>query len=199
MTSPRTGGGRNTAVIVCTVAAALLLVSSWWLPLWRMSLAAPQYPKGLQLVAYGNRVEGDLKEINILNHYVGMEKIQEVPAPEMALFPYALGVLVLATLAAPFVGRLFLKLTMLGTLSVPVVTLIDLQWWLHIFGQNLDPKAPLSFIKPFTPLALGTSAVGNFSSYAMISWGIVVMFLAAALDGLAPRRYWPRSTKGESA
>jgi len=185
-------GGRNSLVIGCAVAAAVLLAASWWLPLWRMSLAAPQYPKGLELVAYGNRVEGDLKEINILNHYVGMEKIQEVPAPEMALFPYTLVVLILATLAAPFVGRTFLKLTLLATIAVPVVTLVDLQWWLYIFGQNLDPHAPLSFIKPFTPLALGTSKVGNFSSSAMISWGIGAMLGAAALDFFALRR-WPRA------
>lgn len=191
------GDGRNTAVAGLALAAAALLAASWWLPLWQMSLEAPQYPRGLKLVAYGNRVEGDLKEINILNHYVGMEKIKEVPAPEMALFPYALGVLVLATAAAPFVGRTFLKLTMWGTLAMPVVTLLDLQWWLHTFGQNLDPRAPLSFIKPFTPLALGISKVGNFHSTAMISWGIGAMLAAVVLDAVALRR-WRRRAAADS-
>lgn len=185
------GNGRNPVVIGCALAAAALLAASWWLPLWKMNLAAPQYPNGLSLVAYGNRVTGDLREINILNHYVGMEKISEVPAPEMALFPFALGALLLATLAAPFVGRTFLKLTMWATIAMPVITLVDLQWWLHTFGQNLDPHAPLSFIKPFTPLALGVSKVGNFSSTAMISWGIGAMLAAAALDAWS-LRCWPK-------
>jgi len=187
--------GRTRATVL-SAAAAVLVVASWWLPLWTMNLHAPQYPDGLKMTAYGTRVEGDLKEINILNHYVGMQKIHEVPAPEMALFPYAVIALVVAALAAPFLGRRFTRLAAIGTLAVPVVTLADLQWWLHDFGTNLDPHAPLNFIKPFTPLVIGGSKVGNFHSSTMFSWGIAAQLVAAVLLWVASRR--PKGTEEAS-
>lgn len=162
------------------LGAALLIVASYWLPVWTMKLDAPQYPNSLYLRAYGSRVAGDLYEINIINHYVGMEEIAETPAPEMALFPYAIW-----SLAALCVGSIFsrrvMMLALMGTIAMPIVTLADLQWWLHRFGQNLDPKAPLRFIEPFTPLAIGISKIGNFETTAMVSYGFFAWGLAAAL------------------
>jgi nitrous oxidase accessory protein len=162
-----------------SLAAAGLIAIALHVPIWQMSLEAPQYPKGLKLVAYGNRIEGDLREINIINHYVGMETIEVVPAPEMALYPYALYLLLGLCLAAPFHRRLA-QLALAGILATGVVILADLQWWLHDFGQNLHPGAPIR-VEPFTPLALGTSTIGNFKSTAFVSWGYLCFFGAAVL------------------
>jgi len=68
-----------------------------------------------------------------------------------------------------------------------------LQWWLHIFGHSLDPKAPLRFIEPFTPLVLGFSKVGNFETWAFVSWGYLTMALATLLMVIALRR-WPAAS-----
>ena len=72
---------------LCSLLASVLLVIALFVPFWQMTLQAPQYPNGLKLVAYGTEIGGDLREINIINHYVGMGHIDAVPAPEMALFP----------------------------------------------------------------------------------------------------------------
>ena len=56
--------------------------------------------------------------------------------------------------------------------------LADLQWRLYDFGHSLDPKAPIR-LKPFTPLVIGETAMGNFISSAMISWGFLCIVAAA--------------------
>jgi len=66
--------------------AIVLMIVSYFLPLWKMNLEAPQYPQGLVLTAYGNRMEGDLTEINSLNHYVGVKEIKPDSVFELKLF-----------------------------------------------------------------------------------------------------------------
>jgi hypothetical protein len=56
---------------------------AYFLPLWKMTLEAPQYLASLRLRAYENRVEGDRRQSDIINHYVGMKPIDTIPAPEM--------------------------------------------------------------------------------------------------------------------
>lgn len=182
-------------VALFAFGAALLLLSSLWLPIWTMTLEAPQYPRGLHMRAYGTRVEGDLREINIINHYVGMAPIAEAPAPEMKLFPWAVGALTLVVLLAPLDRRL-MRAAFWVTLALPITVIADLQWWLHRFGQNLDPTAPLRFVEPFTPLAIGISKIGNFRSIAMVSYGFIAMVAAALMLHLALRQ-WPHRPGAE--
>ena len=49
------------------------------LPLWNLTMFAPQYPDGLRLDIYTHSSQGgnngqDVKEINVLNHYIGMQR-----------------------------------------------------------------------------------------------------------------------------
>src|SRR5262245_37088388 len=81
--------------------AAALLAASYALPYWRMTLHAPQYPKGLHVVAYLNRLEGDVREIDGLNHYIGMRPLNEAAQFERknsALLVIALALLVVAAI-----------------------------------------------------------------------------------------------------
>ena len=55
--------------------AALSLVISIFFPYWIMTLEAPQYPDGLRVETYINRLEGDVQEIDGLNHYIGMRPL----------------------------------------------------------------------------------------------------------------------------
>ena len=83
------------------IGAAALLAWGATLPLWTLTMRAPQYPKGLRLHAYGTSMTGDVAELNILNHYIGMPPI-EIPAFETAVFPFAIAALVLLCLLSPF-------------------------------------------------------------------------------------------------
>ncbi|HVR30024.1 MAG TPA: nitrous oxide reductase family maturation protein NosD [Thermoanaerobaculia bacterium] len=176
--APRVELGASSRLLLWVAAglAVAFLTASFNQPIWRMKLRAPQYPKGLELVAYGTRIEGDLREINIINHYVGMEKIESAPAPEMRLYPVAVWALILLCVVAPLHRRLA-WLAAAATLALPIAILADLQWWLHRFGRNLDPGAPFR-LEPFTPLALGASKIGQFETSATLSWGLLAMIAA---------------------
>ncbi len=69
--------GRYLLPTVLLVLAAVMLVVSIFLPFWHMQLNAPQYPGGLHVVGYVNRMTGDVHEIDSLNHYIGMRKLDE--------------------------------------------------------------------------------------------------------------------------
>jgi nitrous oxidase accessory protein len=172
-----------------SLAAAALVALSTQLPLWTMTMRAPQYPKGLRLHAYGTGMTGDVRELNILNHYIGMPPI-EAPAFETAMFPIGIAVLVVLCLVSPL-NRWLRRLAVLGAAVVPVVILADLQWRLYTFGHTLNPKAPIR-LKAFTPLVLGDTAMGNFISSAMVSWGFACLAGAALilfLSGRVSRRF----------
>ncbi|HUP21906.1 MAG TPA: nitrous oxide reductase family maturation protein NosD [Thermoanaerobaculia bacterium] len=167
-------------LVLGAVGAAALIFAAQWLPMWQMWLQAPQYPNGLSLVAYGDRIEGDLAEINIINHYIGMAEIEARPVVEMRLFRYAVMLLALGALASVF-SRFLLRLVLIGVIAMPVAILADLQYWLYRYGHDLDPSAPLRFVEPFTPLAIGISKIGNFRSIATVSWGFLALLGAVAL------------------
>ena len=85
------------------VVAALLLLVSIFLPYWKMTLLAPQYPGGLHVIAYVNELTGDVAEIDGLNHYIGMRPLNEAAKFERSVSIFAIGALALLTLAAIFV------------------------------------------------------------------------------------------------
>lgn len=170
--------------IAAAAVAAGLVGLSTVLPLWSMTMRAPQYPKGLHLHAYGTTMVGDLRELNILNHYIGMPPI-EAPAFETAVFPIGIGVLVALCLLAP-VNRWLQRRAVFATALTPLFILADLQWRLYLFGHSLDPHAPIR-LKPFTPLVLGTSRMGNFESMSMVSTGILCLVGAAVILAMGER------------
>jgi hypothetical protein len=68
----------------------------------------------------------------------------------------------------------------------PAGFLLDLHYWMSLFGQNLDPKAPLSSsVKPFTPPILGVGVIGQFKTVAWMGWGLWLAWSAAGLSLLA--------------
>ena len=73
---------------VLIVAVALALLPSIFLPIWKIGLLAPQYPGGLSVVIYPHTVTGDLAEVNILNHYIGMQEIHADEFPEFMFIPF---------------------------------------------------------------------------------------------------------------
>src|SRR3972149_7397344 len=109
--------------LIAAVVACALLAASLFLPLWQMELVAPQYPKGLVMKAYGDRFQGDpstpyedVREINGLNHYIGMKPIEEVT--EMRLFVPSVVALIAGTVLVSFAAwkRKWLKALILASL-----------------------------------------------------------------------------------
>ncbi len=173
--------------LACSLIAAVALVASAWLPLWTMELHAPQYPRGLSLVAYGTRLEGDVQEINAVNHYVGVEPVHSESIPELGLFPYLLGALVAVVLVGAWFARgpwsrALVRLSLWGFV---VGFLLDLQWWLYRSGHERSGDAPYR-IEDFTPRVLGGTKVVNFESETMVSSGYWLILGAALLVTFGP-------------
>lgn len=145
----------------------LLLVLGATLPLWRISLVAPQYAEGLTLDMYAYQIVAgnggqDLAEINTLNHYIGMKPIAQADFLEMKVIPFAIGVFALLGLRAVMVGRI-MNLVDLGVLFLYFGTfsLGSFAWRLYSYGHHLDPRAPMT-IEPFMPVVIGSQQIANF-------------------------------------
>lgn len=182
------------------VLAALVLIPSFFTPLWSLKFWSYQYPDGLDLYIYSHKLVGgdggnDLREINILNHYIGMAELQEEDFLELKWIPLGLGIFILLALRAVIFGKvgkvldLFMIFTYFGIFS-----LWSFWYKLHSYGHNLDPMASVK-IDPFTPPMFGFEQVGQFkvwsypgiASYAMIAFGILlVLSMALSLKRKQP-------------
>ncbi len=168
------------------LGAAILIAVAYFQPWWHMDLTAPQYPKGLELVAWGTGIEGDLQELNELNHYVGVKMIDSDKIIEFRLFPYLIGAFVVALVAAAFLVHGRLRWLVIAALwGLPVGFAIDLQWYLYRFGHDLDPTAPFKF-GTFTPKLIGGTQMVNFYSEGMVAAGFFLAVAAAALVSFGP-------------
>jgi hypothetical protein len=159
------------------------LVLSFWFPLWRISFDAPQYPKGLSMEVYAHKLEGghdgkDIPEINGLNHYIGMHKIDRAELNDLDWIPFALGLLVILALRCAVVGnvRSLIDLAVL-TSYISLFALFRFVYKLYTFGHNLDPTAAFK-VEPFSPPFYGSKQIANFTvhSYPKVSTLLVGIF-----------------------
>lgn len=177
--------------LVLFLTAGVMLLASIGQPYWRMKMLAPQYPKGLVVRAYLTHLEGDVQELNELNHYIGMLPLEKGGMTERSAAPEALiGVSAFLVLAA-FVRTRWAVLLALPAVLFPVVFLLDLQGWLYYFGHHLDPHAALSSsIKPFTPKVLGLGLIGQFKTMAVEGSGFRLALYAAGVVVLGLAIQW---------
>jgi len=155
-------------------------------PLWRIRLEAPQYPQGLELRIYAHTVDGDLQEVNTLNHYIGMRRIDRATLSDLDWIPFALGALALLTLRVASIGDLRSLVDLCALFAYfSAFSFARFAYQLWVFGHHLDPKAPFR-VEPFTPALLGTRQIANFTTTALPGlgtlWiGLFALGLAAAL------------------
>ena len=183
------------------LVAAVLLVASIAFPYWGLVLEAPQYPGGLQMRVFVNYMTGDedpkldeVREIDGLNHYIGMQSLYNAAAFERSIAIPALIIMVVLLVVAAFLRRRWVWLLAVPAVAFPFVFLGDLAYWMNNYGQNLDPYAPLSSaIAPFTPPILGEGVIGQFRTVAYVDtgWylavGAIVLIIAALLIRFASR------------
>jgi len=167
------------------VALVVPLVVSSLQPLWSIRMFAPQYPAGLQLDIYTYTVVGgnegrDLPEINTLNHYIGMHKIDRGELTDLDWMPFALGALVLLTLRVAAIGdvRSLIDLAVL-TFYFSLFSAGRFAFKLYTYGHNLDPHAPIH-MDPFTPAILGTKQIANFRTWSYPRGGTYLIGLFAS-------------------
>ncbi|MEX0880324.1 MAG: hypothetical protein WEF99_07010 [Thermoanaerobaculia bacterium] len=175
------------------LVAALLLVPTYLAPLWKMTMFAPQYPEGLRLEIYSYKLEGgnggqDVKEINLLNHYIGMKDLSTAEFTEFKWIPFVVGMLALLILRAPVQGRMgdlidvFVLYVYFGLFS-----LWSFGYKLYAYGHDLAPTASVK-VAPFMPPLFGHKKLANFEVYSYPAAGsyalaavTVVLFVALVL------------------
>ncbi len=164
------------------LVASAILLASLTRPYWVMRVKAPQYPKGLSLVVYANRLEGDVREIDMLNHYIGMRPLEYGAKTERQLA--APGILLAATallILGWFSSRWAASLA-LPTLAIPPIFALDLFYWLRNYGLHLNPKAPLSHaVKPFVPPLIGQGKIAQFDVVAGFGYGFWLVVAAGVV------------------
>lgn len=152
---------------------ALLLIASLFVPIWYIDLDAPQYPEGLRLLIYANKLAGDVEIINGLNHYIGMQTLHAENFIEFTVLQYIIGFFALFALVAAIVGKrklaiaLFIAFVLFG-----IIAIIDFWRWEYNYGHNLDPKAAI--IVPgmaYQPPLIGFKQLLNFGAFSFPDLG----------------------------
>lgn len=172
-------------VIGSAAASVALFVASFFQPWWKFWLYAPQYPKGLQLVISLTGMGGDVHEIDLLNHYIGMKHLADAAPTERQLAGFGVASIAVVTLALlSGAGKKLNKLVAIPAIAFPIVFLADSFYWLYSFGHQLDPKAPLR-IGAFTPQMFGNGKIGQFETFAQPTTGfwLAVAGVAFAIIG----------------
>jgi len=183
---PVNGTGR--LLLLLSIVA---LLAGGALPLWRISLVAPQYAEGLTLDMYAYQIVAgnngqDLAEINTLNHYIGMKPIAQADFLEMRVLPFAIGVFALLALRAAIIGRIVTVVDLAVLfLYFGMFSLGSFVYRLYTYGHHLDPQAPMK-ITPFMPVVVGSQQIANFVQTSLplagtMCMGAFFMLLVAVL------------------
>jgi hypothetical protein len=180
---------------ILMIIGSLLLLGLFVFPLWNITLEAPQYPiplgMDIHITKFVDTHEFDIKNINLMNHYVGMQYIPET-IPEFKIFPWAIGIMVTLGVIIGFFGnhKLFLVWFVVMAL-LGIAGMYDFYLWEHDYGHNLDPKAIMNFKNPdgsvmgFQPPLFGSKDILNFKAHSYPRLGTYLMFLGMFLTFIA--------------
>jgi copper chaperone NosL len=180
---------------VLMLVGALLLSSLFVLPLWNITLEAPQYPEPIGMDIHINKLAdmnpNDIKNINIMNHYVGMKEIPET-LPEFKLFPFVvIGMIVLGLIIGFKLNYKWYLVWFLLMVVVGSLGMYDFYLWEYDYGHSLDPKAAIQFQNPdgsplaYQPPLLGTKTILNFIAHSYPRSGGYLLFTGMFLSLIA--------------
>lgn len=179
---------KKPAKLMILLACGFLL-AIFFLPIWHIKLNAPQYPGGLDMYIWINKITGTdeftLQNINILNHYIGMQPIYPDSFKELKIMPFVVAFLVLFGLIIAYLNQKRLLVAWLVLLVVGgAIGLVDFYLWQQAFGNDLDPNAPIKVEgMTYSPPFLGTKILLNIEASSYPSWGGLFFTVALLLVG----------------
>ena len=173
----------------------LLLLGLFVFPLWNITLEAPQYPEPIGMDIYITKIADmnphDIKNINLMKHYVGMKDIPEHMV-EFDVFPIVIGFMIvlglLIALKANYKWYLFwfILMTVLG-----IAGMYDFYLWEYDYGHNLSAKAAIKFTNAdgsplaYQPPLFGTKTILNFVAHSYPRTGAYFLFVGMVLTLVA--------------
>ncbi|MBF0239075.1 MAG: cytochrome C [SAR324 cluster bacterium] len=165
------------------------------MPVWKVSLEAPQYPKsaypdGIPVFFTLTDFQGKVVEMNVINHYIGMDPMDIGAYTVRKLVPFVYLIFILMLLAFLFYnGPGWWALGLIPAL-LPWYYLGFFSYWLYWFGHNLHAYGAFE-VKPFMPTVLGDGKVAQFVTHSYPATGYYVLlgvFLTVILAVLIKRR-----------
>lgn len=183
---------------ILIVMAALALSVTYYAPLWKIELVAPQYPEGLGFQIWINQLQGehpgDLTKINNLNHYIGMKTINPESIPELGIMPWVMRALMVLGLVAAIAGtRRFLLIWLLVFMAVATAGFVDYYMWGYDYGHNLDTAKAIIKVPgmSYQPPLIGSKKLLNFTAISLPGsggWTAIGSFMLGALVWICEKR-----------
>ena len=161
------------------LAASIALIGLFAFPLWRITLQAPQYPDGITMYIWVNKIKGEtsstLQNMNILNHYVGMDSIDPDSFDELRYFPIIITIMIVLGVILAFVGSRRWHIGWLSLLCLLLILgLVDFYLWEYRYGHNLSPNAPIKIPGAvYQPPFIGTKNLLNFVATSLPYTGAI--------------------------
>jgi len=177
------------------ITGVLLLSGLFLFPLWNITLEAPQYPIPLGMEIHINKFADthphDIKNINLMNHYVGMKYIPET-IPEFSIFPKVIiGMIILGLIIGLKANYKWFLVWLIIMSVMGIAGIYDFYLWEYDYGHNLDPKAIMTFTNPdgsvmgFQPPLFGTKDILNFTAHSYPRLGAYFLFVGMLLTFFA--------------
>jgi len=176
---------------IIVIAASLILILSFLFPIWYIDLEAPQYPEGIGLEIWLNKITGqrpnDLANINGLNHYIGMKEIVPNAIPELKIMPFIIIFLILFGLVSGISGkRSLVYIWIVLFFMIASVGIYDFYMWEYDYGHNLNPHAAIKIPgMAYQPPLIGSKMLLNFNAISMPHIGSWILVLAVVLAAVA--------------
>ena len=159
------------------------------LPIWAVSLEAPNYPKeafpeGIPVYFHFDGYSGEVHEMNTINHYVGMDPMWVGGTLEREIGIYALLLLSIGMVYFMAYNNKIINYLMLIPASLPILFIADYSYWLYWFGHNLHDWGAFK-IKPFMPTVFGDGKIAQFVTHSYPTIGFYMIVAISLLSLLA--------------
>jgi len=182
-------------LLICGLGLLVVLFA----PMWRIDLDAPQYPEGLRLLIYANKLAGNVDIINGLNHYIGMKTLHTDDFIEFKVLP---GIIVFFAvfffIVAGIAKRNWMNILCISFVAFGVVAMVDFWRWEYDYGHNLNPDAAI--IVPgmaYQPPLIGFKQLLNFGAYSMPDIGGYIFIGVGIILVCVVAFEWKRKKKME--
>jgi copper chaperone NosL len=169
------------------ILSGISLFTILFFPIWQIQLSAPQYPEGLVMLIYANKIAGNVDIINGLNHYIGMKTIHAGDFFEFTILPYIICFFSLLFIISGIIGkRKLFNGSLILFVSFGIIAMADFWKWEYNYGHNLNPDAAI--IVPgmsYQPPLIGFKQLLNFGAYSIpdiggwifVGVGIILLFV----------------------
>lgn len=182
---------------ILVAIGSLALIAAYFVPVWSIYLLAPQYPEGLSMQIWLDKITGQVEIINGLNHYIGMKHINEEMFPEFSFLIYILGVFIVFGLVIAVTGsRKLLLFYLILSLMGAAAALADFYKWGYEYGHDLDPSAAIQVPGlSYQPPVIGHKKLLNFDAFSYPDTGGWIIVGVTLLFALILFIEWRRSKK----